>query len=128
MVRKYSPQDAALTAEYGIQIGRWTQYQDLRELPFNAMWCVIPPGGSSNEDHHPEVEFAVVVDGHATYESGGEHIDAPAGTVIVLDPEERHVIHNQSEDKPLTILSIYWLPDEAPEAAAAAAGGATDGE
>lgn len=114
MVRKYTSQDAALTAEYGIQIGRWAQYRNTGQLPFDAMWCVIPPGGSSQEDHHPEIEFAVVVDGHASYESGGEHIDAPTGSVILLDPEERHVIHNRSEDRPLTILSIYWLPEDEP--------------
>jgi mannose-6-phosphate isomerase-like protein (cupin superfamily) len=114
VVRKYTSQDAALTAEYGIRIGRWTQYQDLGKLPFDAMWCVIPPGGSSQEDHHPEIEFAVVVDGHASYRSAGEDVDAPAGSVILLSPEERHVIHNRSQDQPLTILSIYWLPDAAP--------------
>jgi mannose-6-phosphate isomerase-like protein (cupin superfamily) len=126
VVRKYDGDTAALTAEYGIQIGRWTQYQDLSRLPFDAMWCVIPPGGTSNEDCHPEVEFAVVVKGHAVYESGGREVDAPAGSVILLDSEERHVIHNRSADDPLTILSIYWLPGQQPagatEPAALAAG------
>ncbi|MGH3660961.1 MAG: cupin domain-containing protein [Micromonosporaceae bacterium] len=111
MVRKYQQGDAELTAEYGIEIGRWAQYRDLGKLPFDAMWCVIPPGGTSNEDCHPEIEFAVVVDGHASYESGGKDIDAPTGSVILLESEERHVIHNRSEERPLTILSIYWLPE-----------------
>lgn len=109
-MRAFDPGSADLTSEYGIQIGRWGQYGDLGRLPFDAMWCVIPPGGRSEEDCHPEIEFATVVGGHAAYESGGRVVDAPAGSVILLDSEERHVIHNRSPDEPLTILSIYWLP------------------
>lgn len=103
--------DAQLKAEYGIEIGRWSQYGELGQLPFNAMWCVIPPGGSSHEDCHPEIEFAVVVDGQGAYESGGRTVEAPAGSVVLLESEERHTIHNRSQDRPLTILSVYWLPE-----------------
>lgn len=119
-MRKYLSDTAELTNEYGIQIGRWEQYQDLGRLPFNAMWCQIPPGGSSNPDAHPEVEFAVVTHGTAVYESAGRHVEIPTGGVIVLDPEQPHIIHNPSADQPLTILSIYWLPGPNPT------GGASD--
>jgi quercetin dioxygenase-like cupin family protein len=108
-VRKYVSDTAELTEEYGIRIGRWSQYTDLGELPFDAMWCVIPPGGHSAEDRHPEAEFAVVTRGTAVYESGDTKVAVPTGGVVLMDPQQRHVIHNLSADEPLTILSIYWL-------------------
>jgi quercetin dioxygenase-like cupin family protein len=74
------------------------------------MWCVIPPGGRSAPDRHPEVEFAVVTRGHAAYESDGHRLELAPGGVIVLDPQQPHIIHNLSDAEPLTILSIYWLP------------------
>jgi hypothetical protein len=82
MVRRYVSDTAELTEEYGIHIGRWSQYRDLGRLPFDAMWCVIPPGGSSSEDIHPEVEFAVVTRGRAVYESDGTKVEVPTGGVI----------------------------------------------
>ena len=109
-MRRYVSDAAQLTDEYGIKIGRWSQYNDLGALPFDAMWCVIPPGGKSSEDLHPEVEFAIVTRGTAVYESDGSKLEIPTGGVVLVDPEQPHVIHNLSADEPLTILSIYWLP------------------
>src|SRR5690349_12584136 len=37
-MRMYASDTAQLTDEYGIQIGRWAQYEDLGKLPFDAMW------------------------------------------------------------------------------------------
>lgn len=111
-MRTFVSETAELTEEYGIHIGRWSQYGDLGRLPFQAMWCVVPPGGSSEEDIHPEVEFAVVTRGRAAYESGGTTVEIPTGGVILLDPHQRHIIHNLSADEPLTILSVYWMPTD----------------
>jgi quercetin dioxygenase-like cupin family protein len=115
-MRTYVSDAATLTEEYGIQIGRWEQYRDLGTLPFGAMWCVIPPGGTSDEDVHPEVEFAVVTKGTAVYEADGDKVEVSPGGVVVLPPQQRHVIHNLSPDQPLVILSLYWLPQEATSA------------
>ena len=106
---------AQLTEEYGIEIGRWEQYREAdRKLPFGAMWCVIPPGGSSEEDCHPELELAVVVSGGGEVEAvaSGERRPAPTGTAALMDSEERHVWHNGSADEPLVLLSVYWMPDD----------------
>ncbi|MEU0077460.1 cupin domain-containing protein [Micromonospora tulbaghiae] len=129
-MRRYVSDTAELTDEYGIRIGRWTQYRDLGPLPFDAIWCVIPPGGSSSEDVHPEVEFAVVTRGTAIYEAGGEKVEVPTGGVILLEPEQRHVIHNPSPEQPLTILSIYWMPrpDEAGQGGQGGQAGADGGQ
>ncbi|GAA3346934.1 hypothetical protein GCM10020358_59850 [Amorphoplanes nipponensis] len=109
-MRKFVSDTAELTDEYGIQIGRWKQYGELGPLPFDAMWCVIPPGGSSAEDVHPEIELAMVTRGTAVYETREGKVEVPTGGVVLLDPEQSHVIHNPSPELPLTILSLYWLP------------------
>ncbi|MFF1724881.1 cupin domain-containing protein [Streptomyces sviceus] len=110
-MRRLSSDSAVLTDEYAIRIGRWSQYAGTDGLPFQAMWCVVPPGGASAQDCHPEGELAVVVGGQAAFAvEDGVPQPAPVGTAVLLDPEERHVIHNLSETEPLTLLSIYWLP------------------
>lgn len=103
---------ARLTREYGIEIGRWEQYAAGAELPFGAMWCVVPPGGRSAEDCHPELELAVVVSGEGEVEAveTGERRRAPAGTAALMGSQERHVWHNVSAADPLVFLSVYWMP------------------
>ena len=49
--------------------GRWTQYSGLGDVPFGAMWCVVPPGGRSHTDCHPERELVVVVQGAASVQA-----------------------------------------------------------
>lgn len=113
---------AELAAEFGILTGRWTQYTQLSGVPFDAMWCVVPPGGRSNPDCHPERELVVVVQGMATVCASGRDEPAPAGTAVMLDSREEHVLVNTSAQDPLVVLSLYWLPGQAgePEATAAA--------
>ncbi|MFE0062634.1 cupin domain-containing protein [Streptomyces sp. NPDC059003] len=111
MVRRLSSDSAVLTDEYAIRIGRWSQYAGTDRLPFHAMWCVVPPGGTSAQDCHPEGELAVVVGGQAAFViEDGEPQPTPVGTAVLLDPKERHTIRNLSDTEPVTLLSIYWLP------------------
>jgi len=114
-MRCLSSDSSRLGEESGILTGRWTQYADLGELPFGAMWCVVPPGSHSEEDCHPERELQVVVNGSAVVDSAGTKLDAPLGAAILLDSYERHVVHNRSADQPLVLLSIYWMPEGAAE-------------
>lgn len=108
-------ESARLTPEFGVESGRWTQYPDLGELPFGAMWCVIPPGGHTEEDCHVEKELVVVAKGAARIESPAATFDAGPGTAVLLGSEERHVIHNRSTDQPLVLLGVYWVPTDAVE-------------
>jgi mannose-6-phosphate isomerase-like protein (cupin superfamily) len=113
-VRVLSSDSAALKPEFGILSGRWSQYPDVTGLPFDAMWCVVPPGSQSNPDQHPEIELAIVVEGSARFETP-EHartIDVGKGAAALLGPNERHVVHNGSDDEPLVFLSIYWMPGD----------------
>ena len=119
-MRAFSSTDATLTAEYGIEVGRWEQYPALDSLPFNVMWCVIPGAQQSVLDQHPEHELAVVVSGHATFHGDTAELDAPAGTAVLLQPGERHVIRNLRAEVPVRIMSVYWLAEAEAEAAAEA--------
>ncbi|MEW9547164.1 cupin domain-containing protein [Nonomuraea sp. NPDC050783] len=115
-MQKFSSSTASLSPEYGIEIGRWTQYSGTDYLPFGAMWCVIPPNSSSQPDQHPEIELAVVVEGDADFDVAGRREHAPAGSAILLGSEEGHVVHNRSADDRLVLLSMYWLPEGARDA------------
>jgi mannose-6-phosphate isomerase-like protein (cupin superfamily) len=104
---------ARMTAEYGIQVGRWEQYAGTEgKLPFGAMWSVVPPGGRTTEDCHPEQELAVVVSGEGEVESvaTGDRRPVSGGIAALMDSSERHVWHNRSDEHPLVFLSIYWMP------------------
>lgn len=109
----YERGTARMTAEFGIEVGRWEQYGGTKgKLPFGAMWSVVPPGGSSAEDCHPEQELAVVVAGDGEVESvaTGARRPTPVGTAALMESAERHVWHNLSTELPLVFLSIYWMP------------------
>ena len=118
----FERESARLTDEFGIQVGRWEQYAGTEgTLPFGAMWSVVPPGGRSTEDCHPEQELAVVVSGEGEVESvaTGDRRPVSAGIAALMGSSERHVWHNGSDQQPLVFLSIYWMPR--PGAAEAAA-------
>jgi len=115
---------AELAPEFGIMAGRWTQYAGLGGMPFGAMWCVVPPGGRSHTDCHPERELVVVVQGAVRMEVAGGDELATAGSAVLLDGGEEHVMVNPSAQDPLVTLSIYWMPDaEGGDATAVAEGG-----
>ncbi|HEY9475557.1 MAG TPA: cupin domain-containing protein [Mycobacteriales bacterium] len=119
-MKAFSSGSATLAPEFGVLSGRWAQYAesgDLPELPFDAMWVVVPPGGRTNEDCHPELELSVVVEGSATFESPNGRTDASAGTTVLMDSAERHVIYNKSTESRVVILSVYWMPQNTTEAA-----------
>jgi uncharacterized cupin superfamily protein len=109
-MRVMSSSTAELTPEFGILSGRWAQYQDLGDVPFGAMWCVVPPGGCADTDRHAERELVVVVQGSADIHASGSMHKVEAGQAALLDREEAHILANSSTQDPLVTLSIYWLP------------------
>jgi mannose-6-phosphate isomerase-like protein (cupin superfamily) len=118
-MRKLTSEGADLVEGFGVQCGRWTQYGDLGEVPFGAMWCVVPPGGSTSPDTHDERELVIVADGAARFESPGSDgtLTAAHGATVLVDGGEAHVVHNQSQDQPLVLLCLYWLPNESSKGA-----------
>lgn len=114
---------ARLTPEFGIKVGRWSQYNRVDAAPFGAMWCVVPPGGRSNTDCHPDRELVIVVRGSVDVQAGGHTETALPGTAVLLESEEPHVLVNRSTEEPLVTLSVYWVPEEtAPRAGQGDAG------
>jgi quercetin dioxygenase-like cupin family protein len=111
-MRVIASRSAQLKPEFGIHTGRWTQYGAMGDMPFGAMWCVIPPGGQSNTDCHPERELVVVVSGSAEVQASGSREIADRGDAVLLDGGEAHVLVNQSASDPFVALSLYWQPSE----------------
>jgi quercetin dioxygenase-like cupin family protein len=112
-MRKMSSDGADLVEGFGVQCGRWTQYEGLGEVPFGAMWCVVPPGGATQEDVHDERELVIVADGIARLGSprgDGTFERAEQGAAVLFDGGEPHVVHNLSDEHPLVLLCLYWLP------------------
>lgn len=76
------------------------------------MWCVVPPGGHSDIDQHPDRELFIVVRGSGEVQvPGGPARPAAAGTAVLMDAQEPHVLVNLSADQPLVALSLYWIPE-----------------
>jgi len=89
------------------------------QLPFGSLWYTLPPNSTSKQDCHPEVEMSIVVSGTASVEASGEVTDVAAGGIFLLDPEEAHIIHNRSGDRPLMVFTTYWMPLDSSAAPAA---------
>jgi mannose-6-phosphate isomerase-like protein (cupin superfamily) len=108
-MRHFASDSAETYAVGPVDVARWEQYSLQDTLPFQAMWYSIPPGGSSPQDCHPEVELSIVITGTASVEASGKITDAPAGTAFLLDSSEAHIIHNRSDQR-LLIFTTYWMP------------------
>ena len=105
-----------------VEVFPWDKFSLGHQLPFGAQWYSLPPGSTSPQDCHPEVELSVVVTGMASVEAGGEITDVAAGGVFLLGSEEPHIIHNRAADQPLMVFTTFWMPlDGSADCAAQAA-------
>jgi uncharacterized cupin superfamily protein len=109
-MRVFNGDSAQLEPEFGILAGRWSQYADIGDMPFGAMWCVTPPGGQSDPDQHSQRELVVVVSGSVRLQAGAQEQTALTGNAVLLDSEEPHVMVNRSATEPLVTLNLYWEP------------------
>jgi mannose-6-phosphate isomerase-like protein (cupin superfamily) len=95
-----------------VEVFPWDKFSLGHRLPFGAQWYTLPPGSTSRQDCHPEVELSIVVHGTASVEASGQITDVTAGEVFLLDSEEAHVIHNRSGTAPLMVFTTFWMPAE----------------
>jgi methionyl-tRNA synthetase len=72
-----------------------------------SSWGRVPVGGHSSPDRHDEIEVLVFVRGRGTVAVDGRRAPVDPGTVVVLQPFERHVIENAGPDE-LVFFSLYW--------------------
>ena len=49
----------------------------------------------------------LVVDGSARVEAGGEVVEAPAGTLVRFDPDERHAVSTEQGARLLLLLAPW---------------------
>jgi uncharacterized cupin superfamily protein len=109
-MRIFAGDEARLEPEFGIMAGRWSQYSEIGDMPFGAMWCVTPPGGQSDLDQHSQRELVVIVSGSVEMRAGDSKQTAQTGNAVLLDSEEPHVMVNRSATDPLVTLNLYWEP------------------
>ena len=93
-----------------VDVFPWDKFSLGHRLPFGAQWYTLPPGSTSKQDCHPELELSVVVQGTASVEASGHLTDVADGEVFLLDSGEAHVIHNRSPNAPLMVFTTYWMP------------------
>jgi quercetin dioxygenase-like cupin family protein len=67
----------------------------------------LQPGQKLGDHQVKENALLVVVDGSARVESGGETVDAEAGTLVAFEPDERHSISSDGGARLLLILAPW---------------------
>lgn len=94
--------------------------------PAGAMVCEVAPGSVSRIHNHAEAEAFLVLEGAGHVTDGTERRPIAAGQGVLFPPFVNHVIENADPDKPLRMISIYWMGDLAADGAAAKAGAPRD--
>ena len=72
-----------------------------------AVFIVLEPGQSLGDNQVKEHAFVLVVEGNARVESGGEAVDAEAGTLCMFEPDERRSVSTESGARILLLLAPW---------------------
>ncbi|MFF8681060.1 class I tRNA ligase family protein [Streptomyces sp. NPDC015237] len=96
---------AALRAALGIEMA------GIDGAGVGAGWGRVAPGRVSDPDRHDETEVFVITAGRGVVVADGRRQEVSAGSMVVFDPFERHVIENPGEDD-LVFLTLYWRDAE----------------
>jgi quercetin dioxygenase-like cupin family protein len=75
-----------------------------------AVLLGLDPGQRLGDHQVKEHAWLVVVGGSATIRAGGEEIEAPAGTLVRFEPDERHSISSAGGAKLLLLLAPWPGP------------------
>ena len=79
----------------------------LSEAEARAVLVGLQPGQELGDHQVKEHAWVVVVDGAATIGSGGEEIEAPVGTLVHFEPDERHFVRSDRGAKILLLLAPW---------------------
>ncbi|GAB3651891.1 class I tRNA ligase family protein [Glycomyces tarimensis] len=93
--------ESELTEAFGIDMS------SVEGLGVGAGWGRVAPGASSTSHQHDETEFFVIVAGEGELRIDGAVHPARAGTVVLFEPFESHVITNTGESD-LVFFTQYW--------------------
>ena len=75
-----------------------------------AVLLGLDPGQELGDHQVKEHAWIVVVEGSATFRAGGETVEAPAGTLLRFEPDERHSVATESGAKLLLLLAPWPGP------------------
>ena len=79
----------------------------LSEDSGRAVLIGLDPGQALGEHQVKEHAWLVVVGGTAQVSAGGETVDAPVGTLVHFEPDERHAVRSDAGAKILLILAPW---------------------
>ena len=80
---------------------------DSQEPVVRAVLIGLEPGQKLGEHEVKEHAFVLVVEGIVQVEAGNERIDAPAGTLLQFQPEERHAVSSSGGARLLLFLAPW---------------------
>ena len=72
-----------------------------------AVLIALDPGQQLGDHQVKEHAWIVVVDGHAEFTGHGQTVDAPAGTLLHFEPDERHAVRSSSGARLLLLLAPW---------------------
>ena len=75
-----------------------------------AVLVGLDPGQELGDHQVKEHAWIVVVDGSATFRAGAEEVEAPAGTLVRFEPDERHSVRTETGAKLLLLLAPWPGP------------------
>jgi quercetin dioxygenase-like cupin family protein len=70
----------------------------------------LDPGQELGEHEVKEHALFVVVDGMVRVEADGESFEAPSGTLVIFEPEERHAVSTESGARIMLLLAPWPGP------------------
>ena len=82
----------------------------LSEDEARAVLIALQPGQELGDHQVKEHTWIVVVDGTAQVGAGDESIDAPVGTLVHFEPDERHAVSSESGARFLLLLAPWPGP------------------
>ena len=75
-----------------------------------AVLVGLDPGQELGDHQVKEHAWIVVVDGTATFRAGDDTVDAPVGTLVRFEPDERHSVSSETGAKLLLLLAPWPGP------------------
>lgn len=75
-----------------------------------AVLVGLDPGQELGDHQVKEHAWIVVVGGSATFRAGAEEVEAPAGTLVRFEPDERHAVGTETGARLLLLLAPWPGP------------------
>jgi len=80
------------------------------DVTARAVLIGLDPGQRLGEHEVKEHAYLLVVDGSVRVETGGQTLDAPAGTLLLFEPEERRTVSSIDGARLLLFLAPWPGP------------------